>query len=45
MAPLDWSNLPADHNLSKFPAELSGILEASGHDEMYGVKLEAPTEG
>lgn len=45
MASPDWSNLPSDHNLSKFAAELSGILDTSGHNEMYGVKLEAPAEG
>lgn len=45
MASPDWSNLPAEHNLSKFAAELGDILNTAGHDEMYGVKLEAPSEG
>ena len=45
MASTDWSNLPTEHNLSKLEAELSGILETTGHDEMYGVKLEAPSDG
>lgn len=45
MASSDWSSLPPEHPLSRFAAELSGILESSGHDEMYGVKLEAPSEG
>lgn len=45
MASPDWSALPPEHNLSKFAAELSALLDSSGHDEMYGVKLEAPKEG
>ena len=45
MASPDWSNLPPEHTLSKFAAELSGILESTGYNEMYGVQLEAPAEG
>lgn len=41
----DWANLPKEHNLSKFAAELKGILELTGHSEMYGVELKAPDEG
>ncbi len=28
-----------------FVAELREILDNAGHDEMYGVRLEAPSEG
>lgn len=45
MAPVDWSSLPPEHNLAKFAGDLSGLLTETGHDEMYGVKLEAPSEG
>lgn len=45
MASTDWKNLTPDHSLSKFAAELPGILEECSHNEMYGVKLEAPSEG
>lgn len=40
----DWAQLPDDHNLSKFAKELPGILADAEHDEMYGVRLEAPNE-
>ncbi|KAK4620009.1 Phosphatidylinositol transfer protein SFH5 [Fulvia fulva] len=38
-----WSNLPKEHKLAHFSAELSSILENAGHNEMYGVELAAPT--
>ncbi|KAK6395631.1 hypothetical protein LTR65_010649 [Meristemomyces frigidus] len=41
----EWANLPKEHNLSKFAAELSKILESTGYKEMYGVELQAPVEG
>jgi phosphatidylinositol transfer protein SFH5 len=44
MAP-DWSNLPPDHTLSKFAAELEAVIKDAGHNEMYGVQLESPSEG
>lgn len=45
MAPVDWSDIPPEHNLAKFAAELPEILKETGHDEMYGVKLEAEGYG
>ncbi|KAH9828133.1 Phosphatidylinositol transfer protein SFH5 [Teratosphaeria destructans] len=36
---VDWANLPAEHNLSRFAAELPKILEETDHNEMYGVTL------
>ena len=44
MANPDWSDLPKEHNLAKFAAELPEILKNAAYDEMYGVKLEAPSE-
>lgn len=44
MTTVDWSDLPKEHNLSKFAADLSSILESAGYNEMYGVHLEAPKE-
>ena len=41
----DWSNLSRDHVLSKFGAELGGLIEEAGYDEMYGIPLKAPVEG
>jgi hypothetical protein len=41
----DWSDLPSDHNLAKFAAELPAILKDAEYDEMYGVKLEGAGEG
>ncbi|KAF2458033.1 phosphatidylinositol transfer protein SFH5 [Lineolata rhizophorae] len=35
-----WPELPPDHPLAKFVAELGAILDEVGHDEMYGVKLD-----
>ncbi|KAK3710806.1 Non-classical phosphatidylinositol transfer protein (PITP) [Vermiconidia calcicola] len=45
MTSADWTNLPPEHNLSKFAAELPSIFEDAGHNEMYGVRLEAPAGG
>ena len=45
MAPVDWLSLPPEHNIAKFAAGLPGILKETGHYEMYGVELEAPSEG
>ena len=44
MASPDWKDLPKEHNLAKFLADLPEILQSTGHDEMYGVHLEAATE-
>lgn len=41
----DWTNLPKEHLLAQFTAELPRILESAGYNEMYGVQLEAPTPG
>ena len=41
----NWSSLPESHNLSKFAADLPAILQETGHDEMYGVKLQVAEEG
>ena len=41
----DWTDLPKEHNLAKFAAELPEVLEDAGYNEMYGVRLEAPSEG
>lgn len=35
----DWTNLPKEHNLSKFQDALPAILESAGYAEMYGVEL------
>ena len=40
----DWSDLPSDHNLGKFAAELPAILKDADYSEMYGVKLECAGE-
>ncbi|KAF2167660.1 hypothetical protein M409DRAFT_65798 [Zasmidium cellare ATCC 36951] len=39
----DWTNLPKEHNLSKFSAALKDIIEKVGYSEMYGVELVAPS--
>ncbi|KAF2769621.1 CRAL/TRIO domain-containing protein [Teratosphaeria nubilosa] len=36
---VDWANLPVEHNLSRFAAELPKILDGTGHNEIYGVTL------
>ena len=41
----DWSDIPSDHSLAKFAAELPAILKDADYDEMYGVKLEGAAEG
>ena len=41
----DWTNLPIDHNLAKFAAELPSVLRDAEYNEMYGVRLEATEEG
>lgn len=41
----DWSNIPSDHNLAKFAAELPAIVKDVEYDEIYGVKLQASEEG
>ena len=41
----DWSNLSKGHVLSKFGAELGGLIEEAGNNEMYGVELKIPVEG
>ncbi|KAF2488006.1 CRAL-TRIO domain-containing protein [Neohortaea acidophila] len=41
MASPDWSNLPPDHNLAKFAADLPDILSQTDYNEMYGVTLQA----
>jgi len=38
----DWADLSKEHVLSKFGAELGGVIEEAGHNEMYGVELKAP---
>lgn len=40
----DWDNLSKDHVLYKFGAELGGVIEEAGYNEMYGVELEVPVE-
>lgn len=40
----DWTNLPKEHNLSKFSRALKEIIEKAGYNEMYGVELVAPSE-
>ena len=44
MASPDWKDLPKEHNLAKFLADLPAILSDNGHNEMFGVALEPPTE-
>ena len=44
MASPNWKELPKEHNLAKFLADLPEILQSTGHSEMYGVHLEAATE-
>jgi len=41
----EWANLPPEHNLAKFAAQLPTILDAVGYNEMYGVELIAQREG
>ena len=41
----DWTDLPKEHNLAKFAAELPEILKIADYDEMYGVRLEAGADG
>ena len=38
------TNVPEENNLSRFSSELATILQDAGHNEMYGVKLEAPAD-
>ena len=40
-----WANLAKEHALFKFAAELPAIIADVGYSEMYGVELQAPTEG
>jgi len=40
-----WTDLSNNYFLSKFAAELHGIVESAGHQEMYGVHLQPPAEG
>lgn len=40
-----WANLSKEHNLSKFLADLAGVIKTAGYDEMYGVTLVPPAEG
>ena len=44
MANANVFDLPKDHPLSNFAAELPGILKSIGHSEMYGVELVAPSD-
>lgn len=39
------SSAPPESTLIKFLAALPEILKDADHDEMYGVKLTAPSEG
>jgi len=41
----DWKHLGDDHPLNRFATELGAILADTGHNEMYGVVLQAPEEG
>ncbi|KAK5130978.1 hypothetical protein LTR08_001389 [Meristemomyces frigidus] len=41
----DWANLPKEHPLTAFTADLENIRESAGYSEMYGVELKTPTEG
>lgn len=45
MANPDWQNLPPDHNLAKFAAELPEILKDADYNEMYSVELQGAEEG
>lgn len=38
-----WPELSADHPLRKLQERLSGLLEATGHNEVFGVILSATT--
>jgi len=38
-----WPELAADHPLSKLSADLPAILEETGYDEVYGLKLSDAT--
>lgn len=41
----DWKDLPSNHSLARFAAELPGVLQDADYNEMYGVQLEVRGEG